>query len=64
VQHSNAQVMGMTLLSRGNSLSTAVAVRQGRQLQATGEERKTLRSNNKLVETAMAVVAPLDTAQQ
>jgi len=43
VQHSNAQVMEMTLLSRGNSLSTAVAVWQGRQLQATGERKENIK---------------------
>jgi len=58
VQHSNALVMEMTLLSRGNSSAQLLQCGKADSYRLQEKERKTLRSNHKLVETAMAVVAP------
>jgi len=50
--------MEMTLLSRGNSSAQLLQCGKADSYRLQEKERKTLRSNHKLVETAMAVVAP------
>jgi len=65
VQHSNALVMEMTLLSRGDSLAELLQCSEGDSYRPQEKERKMLRSNNQPAETATAVVVlPLDTVSK